>query len=254
VPDAPRTADIHVEDAEANRALLGARGVRFARGIKLGLPIFLGYVPVGAAYGVLARTIGFSTWQAVICSATVLAGAGQFIALSLLGSGATAITAVVATSVVNLRYLLFSTALSPHLRRVPMRTQAWLGFTLTDETFAVNIADRRQGLSTPASMAGVGAIAWAGWVLGTGLGAAGAQWIGDPGRWGLAFAMPAMFAALFVALAEDIRHVLIGLLAGVLVLCLPFARDLGLPIASSWFVVLASMTAATVATMVFADA
>ena len=56
----------------------------------------------------------------------------------------------------------------------------------------------------PASMAGVGAISWTGWVLGTLLGAVGAQWIGDPSRFGVGFAMPAMFTALFVALLAGV--------------------------------------------------
>lgn len=230
--------------------LHGSRRSRFRRGVTLGLPIFLGYVPVGAAFGILARTLGFSVVEACLCSATALAGAGQFIALSMLGSGAGALTTVIATSVVNLRYMLFGTTISPHLRDSSLLHQGWLAFTLTDETFAVNIADRKGGRSTVASMAGVGAIAWAGWVLGTFLGAAGAELIGDPSRWGVEFAMAAMFAALFVALAEDVSHVVVGLLAATLVLLLPLAESIGIPLSANWFTVIASMTAATVATVV----
>jgi len=236
--------------AEEHRALHGTSAHRFRRGLRLGAPIFLGYVPVGAAFGVLARSLGFTVLEAILCSATALAGAGQFIALSLMGGGAGALTTVIATSVANLRYLLFGTTLSPHLHDVPLAHQSWLAFTLTDETFAVNIADRRDGLSTPASMAGVGAIAWAGWVFGTALGAAGAGWIGDPTRWGVDFAMPAMFAALFVALAEDRSHVVIGLLAGLIALALPLLTYVGLDVPPSWYVVVASMGAATVAAVV----
>jgi len=249
----PRTDEIPAADASAGRPASSGSRAAFVRGVKLGTPIFLGYVPVGAAFGVLARTVGFNSAQAVLCSATALAGAGQFIALSLLGSGATALTVLVATSVVNLRYLLFSTTLSPYLHAVPLRIQSWLAFTLTDETFAVNIADRQQGLSTSASMSGVGGIAWAGWVLGTALGAAGAEWIGDPNRWGLGFAMSAMFAALFVALADDWRHAVIGALAGGIVLLLPLSAAAGVALSSSWFVVIASMTAATIAMVVFRE-
>lgn len=225
---------------------------RFGRGASLGLPIFLGYVPVGLAFGVLAERLGFTTLQAVICSATALAGAGQFIALSVLSSGATAFAAIVATAVVNLRYVLFSTTMSPYLKGVAPSKQAFLAFTLTDETFAVNIADRRRGLSTVGSMAGVGAIAWTGWVLGTVLGAAGSSWIGNPERWGMDFAMPAMFAALFVALAENRRHVATGLVSGVAVLVLPLVS--GGAIDTSWSIVLASLAGATIATAVFRDA
>jgi 4-azaleucine resistance transporter AzlC len=237
-----------------HRAVHGPRRERFVRGLKLGLPIFLGYVPVGAAFGILATTIGFTVFQAVLCSATALAGAGQFIALSLLSGGAGGFTTLIATAVVNLRYVLFGTALSPHLRGVRPDVQSWLAFTLTDETFAVNIADRRDGLSTPASMAGAGFIAWCGWVLGTFAGAAGADWIGDPTRWGVDFAMPAMFSALFVALAEDRRHALVGALAGTIALALPLLARAGLAVSPSWFVVVASIVAATTAMAVFRDA
>lgn len=225
---------------------------RFARGLSLGLPIFLGYLPVGLAFGVLAERIGFTTFQAVVCSATALAGAGQFIALSLLSTGSSAMAAVIATGVVNLRYVLFSTTISPYLAGVSPWKQAILAFTLTDETFAVNVADRRRGMSTVASMAGVGAVAWAGWVLGTLLGAVGSDWIGDPRRWGMDFAMPAMFSALFVALAENRRHVIVGCLSAATVLLIPLVtRD---AVDTSWAIVLSSLAGATIASVVFKHA
>ena len=90
----------------------------------------------------------------------------------------------------------------------PLPAQAALAFTLTDETFAVNIDDHRRSLADAYSMAGVGAIAWIGWVLGTAIGATAAGFIGDPTRFGVQFAMPAMFTALLVAQAEDRRHVI----------------------------------------------
>lgn len=251
VPETDRTSTPTVEDVVTSEATFGSAH-RFVRGVKLGLPIFLGYVPVGAAFGILARTIGFTVAQSVVCSATALAGAGQFIALSLLGSGATASATILATAVVNLRYLLFATTLSPHLRDVSRSNQSWLAFTLTDETFAVNIADRREGRSTVASMAGVGAIAWTGWVIGTAIGAGGARWIGDPTRWGVQFAMPAMFSALFVALAEDRRHVLVGAAAGVFALLLPGIATV-VPIPASWFVIVSSVSASLTAAVVFRD-
>jgi 4-azaleucine resistance transporter AzlC len=226
---------------------------RFWRGIELGSPIFLGYVPVGMAFGILARTLGFSTFEAVVCSATALAGAGQFIALAVMGTGASVAAVLVATTIVNLRYVLFAATLSPYLRGVSVPKQSAIAFTLTDETFAVNIAEHRLGLSSPASMIGVGFIAWAGWVLGTFIGAWGADWIGDPSRFGVGFAMPAMFVALFIALAEDWRHVVTGLLAGGFVLLLPVLSAAGLAISSSWFLVIASMTAATVAAVIWRD-
>jgi len=251
--DSTHTATHSAEDPRASAALHGPVRTRFVRGIELGLPIFLGYMPVGMAFGVLARSLGFSVVAATACSATALAGAGQFIALAVLGSNAGVVAALAATTVVNLRYVLFASTLSPYLRGLPLSTQTGLAFTLTDETFAVNIADHRAGLSTPASMMGVGAIAWTGWVLGTVIGAVGAQWIGDPSRFGVGFAMPAMFTALCIALAENRRHVAAGIAAGAIALVLPLLSAVGVTLSSSWFIIIASMTAATLGAVIWRE-
>ncbi len=213
---------------------------RLWRGVRLGFPIFLGYVPVGAAFGILARSWGFTSAQAVTCSATALAGAGQFIGLSLMYGGASIATVLLATTVVNLRYVLFGATLSPYLRGNAMPTQLWLAFSLTDETFAVNIDDNRRGLADAASMAGVGIVAWTGWVLGTGLGALGGSAIGDPTRWGVDFAMPAMFTALLVAQIEGRRHLAVAALAAVL------AVGFMLVLPGKWYIIAASIVAAFV--------
>lgn len=217
-----------------------SRRARFIRGAKLGLPILLGYMPVGVAFGVVARQVGFTPPQAIICSATALAGAGQFIALSLLKSSATAFTILLATGIVNLRYVLFGATLSPHLRRTPRLGQALLAYTVTDETFAININDFREGKADGYSVAGVGAIAWVGWVAGTALGTLAAGLIGDPNEWGVQFAMPAMFTALLVAQAESKRHIAIGACAGVLAII----GMLALP--GRWYVIAAPMIAAAI--------
>jgi 4-azaleucine resistance transporter AzlC len=224
---------------------------RFVRGFKLGFPIFLGYVPAGMAFGLLAVTIGFSVVQAVTCSATALAGAGQFIALDTMRQDGAVAAVLAATTVVNLRYLLFGSTISPYLRGYRLPSQSAIAFTLTDETFAINIADHREGYASAASMIGVGAIAWTGWVLGTFIGAAGAGFIADPDKWGVGFAMPAMFTALFIALAENRRHVVVGLLAAIIIVLLPLLKSAGLEIGPSWYIIIASMTAATIGSVVF---
>lgn len=220
-----------------------SRRERFLRGLKLGFPILLGYVPIGMAFGILAEGLGFTPLQAVICSATALAGAGQFIGLALMKAGATVMGVVAATTVVNLRYILFGAALSPHLSRVRPIGQGLLAFSLTDETFAVNIDDHRRGTADSWSMAGVGAVSWVGWVAGTAAGALAAGLIGDPTAWGVQFAMPAMFTALLVAQAESRRHVVVAVLAAALTI----AFMLLLP--GRWYVVATPMLAATIATV-----
>jgi 4-azaleucine resistance transporter AzlC len=195
-----------------------SRWARFARGVRLGLPILLGYAPVGATFGVLARKTGFSSLQAVVCSATALAGAGQFIALSVLAAGGGVLAVLAATTVVNLRYVLFGATVAPLFGRAAGALRPLLAFTLTDETFAVNTTDARTSGADPVSALGVGAIAWVGWVGGTALGALASASIPDPTRFGAEFAMPAMFTALLVGQIESRSHAVAAAIAAVLAL------------------------------------
>jgi 4-azaleucine resistance transporter AzlC len=220
-----------------------SRSARLLRGARLGLPVFLGYVPVGAAFGLAATAAGFTVVQATACSALVLAGAGQFIGLAALASGNLA-AALVATGVVNLRYVLFSATMAPYMHDVPRWNQSLLAFTLTDETFAINIADAREGKADRFSMLGVGVISWVGWTFGTLSGALAGSAIGDPSRWGVDFAMPAMFTALLVGQLTGRRELIAAALAAVSALALSTV----LP--GQWPVVAAAIVAATVMTAV----
>ena len=61
MPDSETTDSHSARRGPSRRALLsGPPRSRFSRGVELGFPIFLGYVPVGMAFGILARTLGFS--------------------------------------------------------------------------------------------------------------------------------------------------------------------------------------------------
>lgn len=231
----------------------GLPRAEFVRGMRLGMPIFLGYLPVGMAFGILARTLGFSVATACLCSAVVLSGSGQLIALSFMGSGAGLAATLLATAVVNLRYVLFSSSLSTVVRTAGIGQLLGIGAFVTDESFAVDMADATAGRSTPHSMLGVGFISWTGWILGTLVGAAAAGLIGDPSRWGVDFAMTAMFSALFVALAEDARHVAVGLFAGAAVAVLPLVERVAPALDRNWHVIVASILAATIASVVWRE-
>ncbi len=221
---------------------------RLVSGARRGVPILLGYLPVGMAFGVLASTAGFSPPQAIACSATALAGAGQFIALSLLASGADALSIIAGTTIVNLRYVLFAATLAPHVSALPLRWQLPVAFTLTDETFAVNITHLKDAAADGRELTACGAVAWLGWVSGTALGAFGATLAGDPSRYGADFAMAAMFTALLVAQLEDGRHAVIGMIAAACTIALMSVTS------GTWYILVTPVLAATLGTVLFRDA
>ena len=99
-------------------------------GTRSAVPIMLGYVPVGIAYGVMAR---LNTWQTVLMSLTVYGGASEMMAAGMVAQGA----AVLTTFILNLRHIIMSTCVFNQMQggRLPVRMLA--AFGVTDETFAV---------------------------------------------------------------------------------------------------------------------
>ncbi|MEW5772537.1 MAG: AzlC family ABC transporter permease [Thermodesulfobacteriota bacterium] len=207
--------------------------------VRLALPIVLGYVPVGFAFGVLAVKSGMSALNAGLMSVFVFAGSGQLIAVGLLAAGAPALSVVLTTFVVNLRHLLMSAALAPHLASWPRRLLALFCFQMTDETFALHLARFQRGERDLATTLGVNMTAQAAWVAGSVLGALSGSLIGDVRPLGLDFALPAMFIALLCGQLKGRPHLAAGVSAAGLALLLP---RLGL---GQWSVLAATALAAT---------
>lgn len=102
---------------------------------KLSLPVLFGYVPLGAAYALLAISIGLPVWAIILASLVVYAGSGQFLLVSLLSVGAGVLEIFVATFVLNLRHIFYTTTLLDDI--VKAKSKFYTIFALTDESFAV---------------------------------------------------------------------------------------------------------------------
>lgn len=105
-------------------------------GFIAGLPVLMGYLPVGIAFGLLARTQALPAGLALALSVFVFAGAAQFMAVGLLASGSAVWGIIAATFFLNLRHLLMSSSLVAR-HRFPAWLSPFLAFGVTDETFAV---------------------------------------------------------------------------------------------------------------------
>lgn len=138
----------------------------FAKGIRDGVPIALGYFAVSFSLGIAARSAGFSAFQALLMSLFNNASAGEFAAFTLIGAGAGYLEVALMTLVTNARYLLMSCALSQKLASaLPLHHRMLIGFDVTDEIFGVSIA--YPGKLNPMYSYGVFLLALPGWALGT---------------------------------------------------------------------------------------
>ena len=87
----------------------------FRRGALASLPLAPGVVAFGLLYGMMARQVGFTSWEALAMSCIVHAGSAQFVALGMWHTGSAG-TIIMTTLVVNLRHLLMGASVAPYLR------------------------------------------------------------------------------------------------------------------------------------------
>ena len=214
------------------------------RGATLAIPIVVGYIPIGLAFGVLAIKAGLSSSNTMFLSLIVYAGSSQLIAVGLFEAHAPAIAIILMTFVVNLRHLLMSAAISPHLRGWKKSEIAGFAFQLTDETFALHSAGFAAGPRSKTEVFGLNIATQAGWLLGTWLGLTAGQFVGDVETLALDYALPAMFLALLVLQIKDRSHVFIAILTGILSVAFSMGG------VQQWNVILATLAGATLGVMV----
>lgn len=142
----------------------------FFRGMRDGVPIGLGYFAVAFTLGITAGKAGMNAIQSSLMSALMLASAGEFAAISMITSGAGFMEMIVTTIVINMRYLLMSSALSQKVQQNrPFLHRIFMSYAVTDEIFGISMAV--DGKLNPFYQYGAACVAAPGWVLGTFLGA-----------------------------------------------------------------------------------
>ena len=173
-----------------------------ARGFRATLPVALAVAPFGLAYGAAASR-SMSGWQASLMSVTVFAGMAQFVAASMLAQSGAWVPILIACALINLRLVLLSASLAPHLRGSPRRLHPLLAHLLTDESFAVSMAEYEHRGGGPRYFMGSGMAIFVVWQLATLAGLAfGANL---PQGLGLEFALAATLICLLVLLVRDRR-------------------------------------------------
>ncbi len=103
-------------------------------------PMLVGVIPFGLVVGATPATNGLGGGAAIGFSTLVFAGASQLTAIDSLADGASALVAILAACTVNLRLLLYSASLAPHVAELSLRKRLLMGYVLTDQAYAVSIS------------------------------------------------------------------------------------------------------------------
>ena len=194
----------------------------YARGLKAGVPIGLGYLAVAFTLGIAAKNAGLTAFQATLTSFLINASAGEFVGFTLIGAGASYLEVAIMELVANARYLLMSFSLSQKLSpKTGILHRLLIGWYVTDEVFGVSIS--APGYLNPYYTYGAISLACPGWAVGTCLGVIVGNILPASLVSALSVGLYGMFIAIFVPPSKTSK-VIAGLVLVSMALSFAFNR------------------------------
>ena len=194
----------------------------YARGLKAGVPIGLGYLAVAFTLGIAAKNAGLTAFQATLTSFLINASAGEFVGFTLIGAGASYLEVAIMELVANARYLLMSFSLSQKLSpKTGIGHRMLIGWYVTDEVFGVSIS--APGYLNPFYTYGAISLACPGWAIGTCLGVIVGNILPASLVSALSVGLYGMFIAIFVPPSKTSK-VIAGLVLVSMALSFAFNR------------------------------
>lgn len=222
----------------------------FKYGLKRGLPIALGYIPVSFTFGLMAVSGGIPIWMAVFISLSNLTSAGQFAGTNLIISGASYFEITLTTFIINIRYMLMSLSLTQRLdKSMNLPKRLLVGYGVTDEIFS--IASMEQGTLTFAYLLGLIIGPVLGWTTGTALGAIISAALPESLSNAMGIALYGMFIAIVLPVAKKSKPITIIVVISVVVVCILRYVPLFQMVSSGFRVIIATIIGAGIGAILF---
>ena len=217
-----------------------SKSKQYLAGLKAGTPIIIGFVSVATAYAVLAGKAGLFSWQTIMMSATVFAGASQMIAVTMLAQDSSIALIILATFIINLRHLIMSTCVMTRLKDAPLPARLLAAFGVTDESFAIFTTTDKKNCSVLYYL-GIITVTYGSWVIGTALGCILTQFLPELVSNSLNITLYAMFIGLLVPKLKNNKKLSLTVFITAI---LSFIFSTFLP--SSWTIICATLLGALV--------
>lgn len=185
-----------------------------------------GYIVLGIGFGILLSDAGYGVLWAAAMSIFIFAGSMQFVGVGLISGGASVLTAVITTIMVNARHLFYSISMVDRYKGAG-KYKPYMIFALTDETYSL-LSDGKTPEGTDPNLYRmlVSLFDQCYWVTGSIIGSLLGEVIPFSTA-GIEFSMTALFVASFTEqwlATKDHIPALTGLLSTALCLVI-FGRD-----------------------------
>lgn len=207
----------------------------FRAAFPLTFPVFIGYIFLGIAFGILSGSSGFHVGWAFLMSLLIYAGSMQFVTVPLLLAPYHFLSTVLLTLMVNARHLFYGLSMLNRYKDCG-KLKPYLIFSLTDETYSlVCSAEPPEDVSRKWFFFFISALNHFYWVLGSVIGALVGNFL-PINTTGIDFSMTALFLVIFVDQWESTKNHIPALLGlSLTILC-------RLIFGLNWFILLAMLS------------
>lgn len=103
------------------------------------IPVLLGYIFMGIAFGILLSSKGYSFLWAAFMAIIMFAGTGQFVAINMLVPGYSLLQVFFLELIVNARHIFYGLSLLDKFKDMGKK-KPYMIWALTDETYALLVA------------------------------------------------------------------------------------------------------------------
>lgn len=192
---------------------------------------------MGIGYAALSIKAGVSPLQTVAMSIFVYAGAGQIIAVSMIGQGATLIAIILTNFVVNLRYFVMNLCVYNKVTENSLLTNILSAHLTVDESFAIFSLMEESSIWI---YIGIALIAYLSWIFGAAIGVMLLNFLPVIVTNSFNISLYALFVAILIpAIKHDKKLGILVVFTGVLNIILK-------AFVSNWSLILSTIVAAAI--------
>ena len=219
----------------------------FLHGLKMSVPVMLGFIPVAIAFAIMASAAGMARGDTVAMSVMVFAGASQMMAVGMIAEGAGYIAIILATFIMNFRHFIMSTCVFGRMKKTGVVSRLVCSFGVTDESFAIfTTSDKKR--CDKWYFFGIFLGTYSSWIIGTLIGTFLNSVLPVAVSNSLGIALYAMFIALLVPNVKSNWRLLVVVVITALV-----NMALRLFIDSSWALIISTLLGAGIGMFVVKD-
>jgi 4-azaleucine resistance transporter AzlC len=184
----------------------GDGSAEFRRGLRVSIPVLLGFIPFGLLLGSRAADKGLSALEVTLLTGLNFAGGSEFSVIQLWTWPPSIPLLVGLTIMINSRHILMGAALARTMRHLPRRRVLPALALMCDESWALGLDDarRRGGLLSLPFYLGLATGLYLSWPSSAAIGALIGPALGDVTQYGFHMAFPAVFLVMLAGMWQGL--------------------------------------------------